>query len=83
MVNTNNQVIYLANPVFRLPRKIIITTVMMISTEAESVTPAVKIHCERNEYTERDVMQTSYRRVRLDEQRVPFQADAAQNLHQE
>lgn len=36
--------IYLANPVFLLPRKIHMTVVMRTSTEADRVTPVVKIH---------------------------------------
>lgn len=44
VVGTRNSVVYLANPVFLLPRKIIMTVVMMNSTEAESVTPIVKTH---------------------------------------
>lgn len=36
--------LYFANPVFLLPRKIIMIVVMMNSTEAESVTPTVKTH---------------------------------------
>lgn len=40
----NDGAVYLANPVFLLPRKIIMTVVMMNSTEAESVTPVVKTH---------------------------------------
>ena len=40
----NNSVAYLANPVFLLPRNIIMTVVMMNSTEADSVTPNVKTH---------------------------------------
>jgi hypothetical protein len=34
----------LANPVFLLPRKIHMTVVMRTSTEADRVTPVVKIH---------------------------------------
>lgn len=40
----NEGVAYLANPVFLLPRKITKMVVMMSSTEAERVTPVVKIH---------------------------------------